>query len=81
MVLADCPENLVAPKFASAEQQLHVKVFLLLTGQMFLSQQELLWPHSFVMAERQQCAGRKTSFQRQNKKRLPENTDCSLPVS
>lgn len=80
-ILVVCPENLGAPKFASAEQQFHFKVFPPLTGQAFLWQQELLWPHSFLMAECQQCARRKMSFQRQNKKRLPENTDCSLPVS
>lgn len=81
MILVACPENLGAPKFASAEQQLHLKVFLPLTGQVFLWQQELLWPHSFLMAERQQCARRNIGFWRENQKRLPENTDCSLPVS
>lgn len=78
MILVACPENVGTPKFSSAEQQLHLP---LTSGQVFLSQQELLWPHSFLAAECQQRAGRKRSFQRQNKKRLPENTDCSLPVS
>lgn len=61
----------------------HVSNSPSLTGQVFLphSQQKLLWPHSFITAEHQQCAGREMSLgggEEGGEKGLPEVEKCYI---